>query len=351
MAKIRSGGLVGQISGSIGGNTFTRGPAGQVLRTRRVPTRLSGDRHLSPRAALSSLSTRWQTLPDDARAAWQNYADQHPVADVFGEKRALSGAQVFVKLNSRIMATGGEGIDYPPTVAPPPALTELYYQWEDDPESLLLFYSAEPQDGRFLEIRALVTASRGVTATRGKERQIFLQPLVSSGPIDVLPAITSVFGHTTASMNVFLFARVLDSQTGLVSGALRALPHIFDQLPLWSSYHVTMTVSQDSATDVSARDCLVLFDSFNVGTTTSSEMPVACFATHPAKRGEPVVCLFNGIIRAKWTGAMPPLNSQSNAAATSATPGVCQSQQFGEGQGIALATHSAADAVTLFIHR
>ena len=70
MAKYTPGPLVSQISGSTGGQTFSRNRGGQYVRARAVPITSTTFEALAAKARLGTASAAWQGLTDGQRTAW-----------------------------------------------------------------------------------------------------------------------------------------------------------------------------------------------------------------------------------------------------------------------------------------
>jgi hypothetical protein len=124
MAKIVP--LHGEMSGSIGDNTFSHNKGGPYVRRRAVPTNPTTTKQTAVRAILATLSSAWSGLTDDQRTAWNLWASINPVVDSLGTSFQLSGHQAYIKLNTRLLQAGTARVDDPPTGTGPaqfPTLT------------------------------------------------------------------------------------------------------------------------------------------------------------------------------------------------------------------------------------
>lgn len=115
MALIRSS-LLSDISGSIGGTTYSRARGGAYARNRTVP--------INPRTALqeanrdlfAATSTFWSSLTSEQLQAWNLTAHAFPLTNRLGETYNPSGRQLFMSCNRNLAL-----IDLPFIVdAPPP---------------------------------------------------------------------------------------------------------------------------------------------------------------------------------------------------------------------------------------
>lgn len=120
MAKITP--ILGTMSGSIGGNTFSRNKGGLYVKRRAVPVNPTTTRQTAVRTVLSTLSTGWGALTATQQAQWKNWADLHPFQDALGSSFFLSGQQAYIALNARVLDLGGVAVATPPVTNDPASL-------------------------------------------------------------------------------------------------------------------------------------------------------------------------------------------------------------------------------------
>lgn len=107
MANVKLGGGVTDIRGSIGGTTFTRGPAGAVARQRVKAINPATLRQLQVRSRVSALSQYWaQDLDTAERANWNAYALATNFSNKVGDTIQISGLACFIRLNTLRMLMG-----------------------------------------------------------------------------------------------------------------------------------------------------------------------------------------------------------------------------------------------------
>lgn len=108
--------IVTAASGSIGGTTYAHNRGGLYMRGRATPTNPNSAAQQAARNALGSLATRWNnTLTQTQRDAWENYAANTPVLNVFGDPSILTGQQMYVRNNSPRLRVGENVVDNGPT--------------------------------------------------------------------------------------------------------------------------------------------------------------------------------------------------------------------------------------------
>lgn len=123
MAKIRP--IHGQMSGSIGGNTWSNNKGGQYVRQRTKPTNPNSTKQQAARAIMATLTHNWGSLTDAQRGAWKAWAGLNPSIDTLGNTILLSGQQAYISLNARLVAVGATINVGPPATPAPSAPTTI----------------------------------------------------------------------------------------------------------------------------------------------------------------------------------------------------------------------------------
>lgn len=222
MAKFTTGPAVAAVSGSVGGNTFSRNRYGQYIRFRAKPTVSTTPDAQNAKGILANLTTNWQTLTDAQRAAWANYANTHLVRDSLGIPQALTGHQTYVGINARIDRDGGTLLTDPPASAAPDGLTSLTLAADIGAGNVDLTFAPSPlaADDK-LWIRAAVVNSPGINYVENLLRLIQISSAAATTPEDIETALAAKFGTLQVGQKVVVDVAVYDSVTGLISGSLR----------------------------------------------------------------------------------------------------------------------------------
>jgi hypothetical protein len=107
MALIQLGGGVTDIRGSIGGTTYSRGPAGNIARRRVKPVNPSSSRQCSRRNTFDQLSHEWvRNLTEDERTAWRYYASNTNFVNALGATIQISALACFIRTNALRLMIG-----------------------------------------------------------------------------------------------------------------------------------------------------------------------------------------------------------------------------------------------------
>lgn len=113
-----------QVSGSIGGITYSHNQGGLYTRARSVPTNPQSPYQEVIRSAIRALTNRWGTvLTTGQRLVWDNYASEVKLPDVFGELRNVSGLSHYIRSNSPRIQADLSIIDAAPEIGALPGLS------------------------------------------------------------------------------------------------------------------------------------------------------------------------------------------------------------------------------------
>lgn len=106
-----------QISGSIGGTTWSHNRFGAYKRNRSIPVNPNTDRQVGVRNAMRSIGIAWETILTPAqRLAWETYAAGVSWQNRLGQTVNLTGLNHFIRSNApRVISTIAR-IDAAPTI-------------------------------------------------------------------------------------------------------------------------------------------------------------------------------------------------------------------------------------------
>lgn len=108
MAKITV--LLGELSGSIAGNTFSRNKAGAYVRQKVTPTDPKSEAQMAVRALFGQNSANFHTLTPLRKSQWNTFANT--IFNPFGGRIAgvtYTGHQAYVSLNQRLSSAVNRG--------------------------------------------------------------------------------------------------------------------------------------------------------------------------------------------------------------------------------------------------
>lgn len=128
-----------QVSGSVGGLTYSHNAGGLYTRARTIPVNPSSARQQIMRMYMDSAVTYWtETLTEAERESWRVYASNVPLMDALGSPINVSGQNQFIRSAVPWLLSGKALAD----IATAPAIFDT-----GDPGTLaLLSYSASTQE-------------------------------------------------------------------------------------------------------------------------------------------------------------------------------------------------------------
>jgi len=98
--------LVTQVSGSVGGTTYSHNKSGMYQRARAIPVNPNSGHQITVRASLTSLVTAWaNTLTEAQREGWNMWAANTPFINRLGDAFNISGQNAFIGANTPRLQT------------------------------------------------------------------------------------------------------------------------------------------------------------------------------------------------------------------------------------------------------
>ena len=223
MAKVILGPMVGAASGSIGATVFSHNRYGTYTRRRAIPVTSTTVAATNAKARLTTRSQAWQALAPASQLAWCEWALDHPITDTLGQQQTLQANAAFLRLNLRIEAAGFVPITEPPVIAPPPGLLSLIQDGDIGVGDVDIAFTTSPIGAdSVLYIRAAVVNSAGILYVQNLLRLIGVSGLAATTPFDNQSLIETRFGTLIVGQTLHVEVSVLNTVTGLLSGALKS---------------------------------------------------------------------------------------------------------------------------------
>ncbi|MEE8539993.1 MAG: hypothetical protein V3S54_09255 [Woeseiaceae bacterium] len=119
MAIIRTGSLVGGISGTVGSLVFVAGSQSAFVRPRPVARHRSSPFLATAKSRMHNLRLHWATLTSLEQNLWRTAAALVHATNQLGLSSPLSGFQYFIQINLRLRTTGLSILDTPSVAAAP----------------------------------------------------------------------------------------------------------------------------------------------------------------------------------------------------------------------------------------
>lgn len=225
MAKVRFGGGVAEMRRSLEGNTFSRNKGGAYVRQRVRPTNPNTPAQIEKREIMSSLAKKWATeLSQDERQTWIDFATLNPRIDVLGETIELSGIQMFISLNERLLIANQTGLDEAPINQTVQQLTSLSAIFDIGlGDAYNITFTPTLIVGQFLQIFSTPQLSQGISFIKNRIRLILPDDAGDTSPLNAKTKWEARFGLAPqVGAKIVTQARVINSENGAISVPLRA---------------------------------------------------------------------------------------------------------------------------------
>lgn len=225
MAIFTPGSMIGQISGRIGGQIFSRGAGGPYIRTGTIPTVPQTEYVRMTKINLGRARIYWNQLSREVKETWNEYANQTPTINRLGQQQRISGAAWFVKCNCTLLNAGLNPVYTAPQFDKPippvfRLVCEARYTWIEPDDTFQIFISwlpwADIPSDYKLQVIACNMRGSDAIAVRPYMRPYYIRDQEGSG-LDGQsgPAYLARFGRPEINDNIWLGLRSIDTRTGL----------------------------------------------------------------------------------------------------------------------------------------
>jgi hypothetical protein len=179
------------------------GRNGLVSRALVIPTNPRTDAQLRVRGFLGNVASKWATLTQEQRNAWNADAKLHSSTPSVGQSGQLTGFQLYAKINCALLIIGETEVSAPPASPSFPTLpvTGLTITNTAGVISLKLTTTDSPGEGTML--RGAPPCSQGRDTSPDV---VYLGTLSapSNGAVDITAAYTGRYGSPKVGSKVFV---------------------------------------------------------------------------------------------------------------------------------------------------
>lgn len=216
--KAKFGAIVVSGSGKIGGHVASKNKSGAYFRTKTTPTNPATTTQVAARAILTQLSQAWRGLTAPQRAAWNNAVANFQGTNIFGDVISPSGINLYVKLNTNILVSGGAVVTTPPAPTASPAYVTLTPTAAAGAGTLSIAFAATPVPANVAYvIEATPQVSPGISNVKNKYRVLAVLAPAAASPYNGFAAYTAKFGSLVAGQVIGFRVKAVSKTTGIVS--------------------------------------------------------------------------------------------------------------------------------------
>lgn len=197
MARIQYGAIVTDISGKLGGHSFSRSGYGGTISTKNntnARKKLWGYLKRTSGPGIQITSQMWRTLSDSQRAAWDAAAALQTKTDPFGNKHVLSGYAFFMRCNNKLHIIGQPYISDPVAFGTVTRLT-LFTLTVSVGSGITVAFDNSLARNEFVVIGASQTGSTGADVSNPRIRVIQTFDNAASPPYDITTNYVDKYGE------------------------------------------------------------------------------------------------------------------------------------------------------------
>jgi hypothetical protein len=190
-------------SGKRGLNVSQAGQFGQISRTLAIPANPRTDAQMSVRDNLSRVAAKWRTLTETQRAEWMAAATAVKSNSRLGQNGALSGFQLFTKINCTLLQFGQADVDTPPLRPQFPDLAPQNLVITNTAGVVALKLTCPTDPGDNTIVRGSKPVSQGVEVCKDF-RILGVCPAPVTGSADITSLYTARYGVPKAGTKVYV---------------------------------------------------------------------------------------------------------------------------------------------------
>jgi len=190
-------------SGKRGINVSQKGAFGQVSRTLAIPENPRTTAQMTVRDNLSRVASKWRKLTETQRVEWVEAATAVKSNSRLGQNGALSGFQLFAKINCTLAQFGQTQVDTPPIRPefPDLAVQGLVITNTGGVVALKLTCPTDPGDNTI--VRGSKPVSQGIEVCKDF-RILGMCPTPAQGAADITSLYTARYGVPVVGTKVYV---------------------------------------------------------------------------------------------------------------------------------------------------
>ena len=190
-------------SGKRGLNVSQAGQFGQISRTLAIPANPRSAAQMSVRDNLSRVAAKWRALTETQRAEWMAAASAVKSNSRLGQNGALSGFQLFTKINCTLAQFGQTAVETPPIRPQFPDLAPQNLLITNTAGVVALKLTCPTDPGDSTIVRGSKPVSQGVEVCKDF-RILGTCPAPVAGSSDITGLYTARYGVPKAGTKVYV---------------------------------------------------------------------------------------------------------------------------------------------------
>lgn len=222
MALVEYGAGISALRGSIGGWTFHKNRAGNIVRLRSGTHKQTTPKQDTAIAKHVDILSAWQAITPAEKLSWDSFANAHTKTNMWGDVRTLTGQNWFEAVNLNRELVGNPRITSPPSYSLPIGNTN--FSVTVDATQILITKNPplNPPDTGLI-IRTTPPLSRSTTSLRSNLRLTVVRPTGPYTPFDIKNFWTATHGcfwppsPVTSFFTIGIMLQLIRKTSGITS--------------------------------------------------------------------------------------------------------------------------------------
>lgn len=215
MAKVKYSALVSDMRNKLNGSVLSKNKYGSYIRNKVTPTNPQSAAQVAQRAKLATFASKWRTLTEEQRQAWNDAVSGWSRTDIFGDSQNPTGSILHNRLNMTIATAGGTAIVLPPMPLGAPSPTALSVVTDTVASTMEVTFAQTPVPaGMALVVEASPGMSAGISVANSQLRIIAVLPATTATGADVYAEYVAKYGSPTIGMKIFYRISMIRIATG-----------------------------------------------------------------------------------------------------------------------------------------
>ena len=194
MAKVKFGQIISEARGKIAGMVFSRNTYGSYIRQKVTPVNPASAAQVNARTFLVQLAQDWRDLTAAQMLQWNSQAVAFAKTNIFGDKQAPTGQNLYMSLNLNILHVGGTVINVPPALEDAFNFTSLSAAADVSDGTIILTFAAAIPATTSVMLFATAPMSAGKKFVKSEYRKIDTLTNADVSPADITAAYVAKFG-------------------------------------------------------------------------------------------------------------------------------------------------------------
>lgn len=201
MAKIKFSAMLDDARGKMGNIVFAKNRGGNYTRNRVVPFNPQTAAQQTNRALLGTVSAQWGLLTDIQRQAWELAVPDWAETNIFGDRHAPTGKNLFVAINKNLLSVGYPSTEESPVKGSPQYMGLFMAAYNIVAGTFKVQVTTAPDLGKIV-ISATKPMTAGTSFAKGKHRRIGVVAAAGLAAFDFYAAYVTKFGAFTDGANI-----------------------------------------------------------------------------------------------------------------------------------------------------